>query len=192
VKIKIACVIVLLCTLIFSSVLPVYAIPAEKSDETVAVSRVAESRFLNMLNHNRVYGETFLSVDEMVNESVLGLLELRDEVDPEFIKEEFVKDHIFAMYGVDIVDLSELNADMPRKAGFVYIIPRGFDEYKHTNAHIRENEDGTFTVTTDVTISLHDGDEISARAVSLFVKNEASHFGYNIISSDIIENATDI
>ena len=189
---RLACVIVLLCALVFSSVLPAYAVPAPKSEGADVSVGAAEARFLNMLNHSRVYGDTFLDIDAMVNESVLGLLELRDEVDPEFIREEYVKEHILSMYGIEIVDMSELNADMPRKAGYVYIIPRGFEEYKHSNAKVRENEDGTFTFTTDVVISLHDGEELEAEAVSLFVKNSDSQFGYNIISSEIIEDAADI
>ncbi len=192
-KIKLLCVALLLCTVVFSSLLPVYAVPATKvASAQPSADAALEARFLNMLNHNRVYDDTFLSIDDMVNESVLGLLELRDSENEDFIADNYVKDFILSMYGVDIVDMSELNADMPKKEGFVYIIPRGFEEYRHENVSVRENEDGTLTVTTKVTISLHDGEEISAKAVSLFVKNSESQFGYNIISSNIYENAAEI
>ena len=48
-----------------------------------------------------------------------------------------------------------------------------------------QNEDGSYTVVTDVEISSHDSDAEIAKATTLFVKNENSAFGFNIISSDI-------
>lgn len=192
-KIRIFCVILLLCTLGFSSVFPAYAAPKKSEAPVQQMSEDAlASRFLNMLNHNRVYDDAFLDVDSMVNESVIGLLDLRDEADPDYIAEHYVKDFMLSMYGIEIVDMSALNADMPKKDGFVYIIPRGYEEFTHKNAQVRLNEDGTYTVNTDITISLHDGEEMVCRAVSLFVKNSASTFGYNIISSDIIEDVNEV
>ena len=65
-------------------------------------------------------------------------------------------------------------------------IPKGFTSYEHKDADVRMNEDGTFFVTTLVTVTTHDGEQYEAKAVSLFVENEASAFGYNIVSSDIL------
>lgn len=193
-KIKIFCVILMLCALVGSSALTsVMAVPESEQESTATqVDAVKTTRFLNMLNHNRVYGEDFLSVDEIVNESVIGLLNLRDGDDSDFINEKYVSDFVYSMYGVEIVDMSELNADMPQKDGYVYIIPRGYSEYKHEFVSARMNEDGTYTVVTDVTVMTHDGEEYTAKAVTLIVKNDLSQYGYNIISSEIIEKAADI
>ncbi len=154
-----------------------------------ASEEVLEARFLNMLNHNFVYGEDFKYIDEIINLSVIALLDRADTADSEFIKEDIVFSHISDMYGIDVVDASELNADFPKKDGFIYIIPRGYTVYKHTAPQITHNEDGSFTVTTSVTVNGHDTDEESYTAVSLFVKNSASAFGYNLISSEILETA---
>ena len=43
-------------------------------------------------------------------------------------------------------------------------------------------------MTTSVTLDSHDGTE-EGKAVTLFVKNSNSQFGFNIISSDIIIDA---
>ncbi len=193
-KIKIFCVVLLLCALVGSSALTsVVALPKNgESAVTVQVDAVKKTRFLNMLNHNRVYNDVFLSVDEIVNQSVTGLLSMRDAVDSDFIAEGYVKDFVYSMYGIDIVDMSSLNADMPQKAGYVYIIPRGYSDYKHTLVSARVNADGTYTVITEVSVHTHDGEEFVGRAISLFAQNPTSIYGYNIISSDIITETAEI
>ncbi len=153
---------------------------------------VNAARFLNMLNHNFVYNAAFDSADEVVNNSVLALLHLRDADNEDFISETYVKGFVKDMYGIDIVDMSELNAEFPHMDGYVYIIPRGFTSYNHEIVSVSENEDGSFTVITDVTIGDHDSEAKSERAVSLFVENKESAFGYSLIYSNIIENGTDI
>ena len=97
-------------------------------------------------------------------------------------------DYLYNMYGVEVENLSSVNEGFPKKEGYVYIIPRGYTVYKHTIDSVKLNEDGSYTVTTDVIIDSHDGDE-EGKAVTLFVKNSDSRFGFNIISSDIITTA---
>ncbi len=193
-KIKLFCVILMLCALIGSSALTsVMAVPESKSETSaVQVDAVKKARFLNMLNHNRVYGETFLSLDEIINESVIALLNVRDSEDSDFVAENYVKDYVYSMYGIDIVDMSELNAGMPHKDGYVYIVPRGYSEYKHTFVSARVNEDGTYTVVTEISVSTHEGERYTAKAASLIRENPASQYGYNIISSDIVDDAVEI
>lgn len=152
-------------------------------------SKVLESRFLNMLNHNFVYGEDFNSVDAIVNDSVLALLDMRENPEDEFLPENIVYDYILDMYGVEISDFSLVNSEKASKQGYVYIIPRGYSEYKHSIISVGENEDGSYTVKTKTVISSHDGDDCVDYCTTLFVKNPNSRFGFNIISSDLGENS---
>lgn len=151
-------------------------------------SEILKARFLNMLNHNFVYGEDFKYIDEMINLSTIALLDSAEEENPEFIKEDVVFSYISDMFGVEVADASGLNAEYPKKEGYIYIIPRGYTVYTHKNADVVRNEDGSYTVTTDVTVSGHDTEDETVKAVSLFVKNENSGFGFNLISSKIVEN----
>ena len=96
------------------------------------------------------------------------------------------------MYGIEIVDLAEYNAGYPQKDGYIYLVPQGFTVYKHSNARILENEDGTYTVTTDVSVEGHDGEYKTLTAKTMFVKNSASAFGFNIVYSEISESALQI
>lgn len=155
--------------------------------ETVDSAKVLEARFLNMLNHSFAYGEELASVDDLVNCSVTALYVMGGAVGS-FIEESRVEDYLYNMYGVEVENLSSVNADFPKKDGYVYIIPRGYTVYRHTVASVRLNEDGSYTVTTDVTIDSHDSRE-EGKAVTLFVKNSNSQFGFNIISSEIISDA---
>lgn len=185
-------ILLILCVTLFS--VSVFSSPviAQTEQETVATPVAAaekvetpinSARFLNMLNHNYIYGTDFENVDVMINGSVPALLNSReDDFIPSFIVESFMYD----MYGVEIVDMSNLNAEFPQKEGYLYIIPRGFTTYEHFGAEVTLNEDGTFFVTTSVIVTPSDSEQYEAKAVSLFVKNEASAFGYNIVSSEII------
>jgi len=150
--------------------------------------KALEVRFETILNRNFSYNEEIGDVDVLVNNSILALLDKRDADDESFIAEEIVASFVYDMYGIEIVDFSEFNADMPSKEGYVYIIPRGYSVYNHNVTDIIENEDGTFTVSSKVVIDEHDDVETEFSATTLFVKNENSTFGYNIIYSDIIEN----
>ena len=167
--------------------------PAETVDNKPAVQaadtdKVLEARFLNMLNHSFAYGEDLGSVEALVNCSVAALCNMDGGAEESFMDETRVKDYLYNMYGVEVENLSSVNAEFPKKDGYVYIIPRGYTVYKHTIDSVMLNEDGSYTVTTLVNIDSHDGEE-NGRAVTLFVKNSDSQFGFNIISSEIIVDA---
>lgn len=158
---------------------------AEKENCTVDAGKVLESRFLNMLNHNFVYNDAIGSVEQIVNDSTVALLEYRDLEDESYIAENFVTDYVYNMYGVEIENFAEINADFPQKDGFVYIIPRGFAIYEHETVSITLNEDGSYTVKTNVTVSSHDSESYADICETLFVENADSQFGYNIVYSRI-------
>ena len=151
-----------------------------------------EARFLNMLNHNFVYNADFDNADTIINNASLALLDLRDSVNEDFIADTYVKGFVKDMYGIEIADMSGINADYPQLDGYLYVIPRGFTSYNHTIVSVKENEDGSYTVVSDVIVDNHDDLGKVQKAVSLFVKNDSSAFGFNMIYCNIIENGTDI
>lgn len=155
--------------------------------ESFDKEKVLEARFLNMLNHSFAYDEELASVEDLVNCAVTAIC-VTGGTDDSFIEESRVEDYLYNMYGVEVENLSSVNADFPKKDGYVYVIPRGYTVYKHSIESVRLNEDGSYTVTTSVTLDSHDGKE-EGKAVTLFVKNSNSQFGFNIISSDIIVDA---
>lgn len=177
----------LFCVSIFSS--PVVALTEKEIDELpVELSQKSEAcedyaRFLNMLNHNYIYDADFEDIDAMINLSVPALLSVRED---DFISSAIVASFMYDMYGVEILDMSGLNAQFPQRDGYLYIIPRGFTSYEHFGAEVKINEDGTFFVTTSVIVTPSDAEPYEAKAVSLFVKNQNSSFGYNIVSSEIL------
>ncbi|MBQ6713946.1 MAG: hypothetical protein IJN15_00170 [Clostridia bacterium] len=174
------------CVLLSS---PLKTNPVSAADSQSAVSEeVLKTRFLNMLNHNYVYGESFYDIESMVNDSMPALLHLRDAEDEDFIKEEYVKEYILNMFGTELGDIGEINADFPKKDGFVFIMPRGFSVYKHEILKITENEDGSYSVTSKILINPHDSSEENLICETLFEKNHKSSFGYTIMYSKISEN----
>lgn len=151
-------------------------------------SKILASRFLNMLNHNFVYGEDFLSADSILSLSITANCD-KAEFDGEFIKEDIVTSFVFDMYGIEIVDTKDFSAKFPEKEGFLYLSSKGYTVYNHKNAKITENEDGTYTVITEVSVDGHDGEKEILSAKTLFVKNSESVFGFNIIYSEISDTA---
>ena len=166
-------------------------VAAVKETQNATLAPKAESinaaRFLNMLNRNFVYGEDFNSAQTIVNNAVTALLDKAD--DEGYVNQLYVAEFLNNMYGAAFENLDEINGEEHYKEGFVYVIPRGFTSYEHTCADVVANVDGTFTVTTDVAITLHDSEPLSLTAITHFVKNENSIFGYSIISSEIVAGA---
>lgn len=180
---------------VFSSLItPIATGSQQVSAATVkSISNEAlNTRFLNMLNHSFVYNDDFNDVDTVVNNSVFALINLRDSENEEYIKDTYVKGFVNDMYGIEIADMSQLNADFPQKEGYVYIIPRGYTTYSHKIVSVKQNEDVSYTVVSEAIINNHDSDPQTYKVVSLFVKNETSSFGYNIIYSNIINSGSDI
>ena len=177
-----------------SLIAPIFSKGTEVSAATVedVKENVNEARFLNMLNHNFVYNTDFDSVDAIVNDSVLALLDLRDAQNEDYIAEMYVRGFVKDMYGIEIEDMSNLNSEYEQIEGFVYIIPRGYTSYEHSIVSVQENEDGSFTVVSEVAINDHDASSKTQKVVSLFVENEESSFGYNMIYSNIMVETTDI
>lgn len=177
-----ALAVVLLISFTSLTVKPAANATEKKPAVTVSEEKVLGARFLNMLNHNFVYNGEFESVYEMTACSEVALL---DKAEDGYIKQSLIAGYLYNMYGVENVDFAAVTKDFPQREGYVYVIPRGFSVYKHSTPVITENEDGSYTVVTDVEISSHDSDVETAKATTLFVKNENSAFGFNIISSDI-------
>lgn len=177
-----ALAVVLLISFTSLTVKPAANATEKKPAVTVSEEKALGARFLNMLNHNFVYNDAFESVYEMTACSEVALL---DKADDGYIKQSLIAGYLYNMYGVENADFAAVTKDFPQRENYVYVIPRGFSVYKHSAPVITENEDGSYTVVTDVEISSHDSDAETAKATTLFVKNENSAFGFNIISSDI-------
>ena len=155
----------------------VVTMSSEKSIE----NSVLNARFLNMLNHSFAYNDDFFDNEVLINNSTLALLNLTENG---FIAEDYVSDYIFNMYGIK-PSFDGINTDFEQKQGFVYVIPRGYEIYTHKIKTVTDNSDGSFTVVTDVEISLDDGSILNDTATTVFLKNSASQFGFNIVYSEI-------
>ena len=159
---------------------------ANKENSSVSSENVLKGRFLNMLNHSFAYGEDLYYLESIVNRSVLALLDLKED---SFIKEEYISDYVHNMYGIENIDFSLFGLDAPKLDGYFYVSPCGYETYSHEIVSITENEDGTFKVLTNLTIDAHDSVSYTTKCETLFVRNQSSHFGFNIIYSDIISDA---
>ena len=142
---------------------------------------VMKARFENMLNNNYLYGDDFESHKVIIENSILALLDKSEDGE---IDKALVLGFIADMYGLQ-VDPSAAEYDFaPASEGKFVVIPRGYSEYKHTVTSVLE-EEGGYTVKSDVVVLTHDGEEYNTVSTTVIVPNEGSSFGYNIISSVI-------
>ncbi len=180
VSVFVLCVAVILSSVLFS---PATATKVVAETEILAVSDEEELNLLGMLNKNYVYGLDFDYADNIVECSFNAL---KENIGADgFIENGYVVDFVNDMYGIEIVDLSNFNAEYGKKDGAVFA-DLGFTEYKHSNIKTKLNEDGTVTATTDIAVTSLDGDTDTYKCTTLFVKNENSKFGYNIVTSEIV------
>ena len=176
---------VLICSIILLSLCsfaPVKSVEVKGEAVTVDMNKVLEKRFLNMLNHSFVYGEDFYDDEALLNSSALALLDLADNG---FVAENYLKDYVFNMYGKIYNDFDGINDDMPKQDGGFYVIPRGYDLYEHTIDSVIANEDGSYTVITNVIIDYHFGEKVEAVGTTFFLPSEESEFGFIILYSDL-------
>ncbi len=179
-------ILVLVLTISVAFALPVFAVSNDDGSAQSAdfdMQMVLKTRFLNMLNHNFVYGEDLNTVEDIVNNAAIALLDLKEG---DFIAVANIAPFVKDMYGVTLDENAQLNVEFPQKAGYIYVIPRGFSVYSHDFVSATLNGDGTYTVKTKVTVSYHDGEDAEFDCTTLFAPNGDSAFGYNIISSEIL------
>ena len=146
---------------------------------------VLEARLENLLNINYIYGDDILDNEKLLNKAAISLKSLAD--DNGFIEQTAVTSFIKDLYDIDLVITDDMNSDMPKKEGYVYLIPRGYTKYEHTITGISV-EDGVIRVTSAVKVNYHDSEATEATATTIFVENQNSRFGYNIVSSEINYN----
>lgn len=162
------------------SVVP--AAPAvEVSVNNASVNGILKARFENMLNHNYIYDDDFASDLIMIENSILALL---DKSEDGQIDQGLVLGFIAGMYGRQVDPSVAVYDFLPADDGKFAILARGYDAYNHNIISVEEI-DGGYKVISDVTVYPCDGFEYLATCESVFVPNEGSSFGYNLISSVI-------
>ena len=178
--ITVVCAAVILASTIFSG--DTVKTAAETTPAASEHVSFEEATLLKLLNENYVYGSDFEDVDDIVNCSVNNFK--ANVADEGYISDKQLCDFVYDMYGIEIVDLSKLNPEHAYKPGYVYALP-AFTEYAHKNIKLTANEDGTITAKTDICVTSLDGKGENLKATTLFVKNDNSQFGYNIVYSEI-------
>ncbi len=177
--------IMLVFCIIFCSCVacPMASADAPTESKVIETANDARSaRFLNMLNHNFVYGDAFSGFDSMITASTAAVSDLAVGG---VVKEEFLKGYLKDMFGLNISDMSGYNAVISAAPGYV-AVPVNFARYNHSIVSITDNTDGTISVMTNVSVLSADGTTQNGTAVTLFVKDEFSSFGYNIVYSNLL------
>ena len=155
--------------------------PVATVKNNAVAQNVMKARFENMLNRNYLYDDDFASDKTIIENSILALLD--KSVDGE-IDKSLVLGFIAGMYGLQVDPAAAEYDFAPASEGKFLVLPRGYSEYSHTITSITE-EVGGYTVNSNMLVMAHDGEQYTVNVTTVFVPNEGSSFGYNIISSNI-------
>ena len=178
--------LVIVCTSGIFSLSAQTVTPAEQEFNTAQPDKllVMTNRFENILNSNFAFGDELSSISALLSASELSLLsKAKDGTLPNGELIAFLKD----MYGIDPSVYADEGKEALTADGVTEISPRGFSLYTHRITDFHSNEDGTFTVYSDVEIEKHEGETELKEAVSRFVPTPESRFGYHLISCELLD-----
>ena len=159
---------------------------AEKQVSTVnAVSSIdgaVVARFETMLNNNFVYNQDFDSDKAIIENSILSLV---NHIEDGQIDMALTLNFIANMYGRQVDPSAATYEFLPADEGKFAVIPKGFSVHRHNNLTVEEI-DGGYSVTSEMTVDAHDTDGAKILVKSIFVPNDGSLFGYNLIKSEYV------
>ena len=184
---KKATIVILAICLLTSTVLSVNASAISKK-APVKAAQTAEiggrqiARFENMLNHNYLFEDEFSSDRDVIEKSIISLNSYVD--DNNEIDKSVVLGFIKNMYGLSVDENSAVYSFAPAGAGKFAVIACGYSQVKHSNISA-VFEEGRYVVSSDMTVSPHDGDAYTVKVKTIFVENKESSFGYNIVGAYI-------
>ena len=152
---------------------------------TVETEISPEEQFLNMLNLNFCYGDTFKSPEQIAVSSAISLRDYAVDIPGygidvcKILTEGFIK----SFYGKD-VDLTNVKTEFAPE-GFIALPCYEVGTQNHSIISITETSGGEFEVVSSVTFIYGGYDTETYTAVSHFVKNTDSEYGFNLLDCDL-------
>lgn len=165
------------------------AVAETKALKQVSTANVVSSidgavvaRFETMLNNNFVYNQDFDSDKAIIENSILSLV---NHIEDGQIDMALTLNFIANMYGRQVDPSAATYEFLPADEGKIAVIPKGFSVHRHNNLTVEEI-DGGYSVTSEMTVDAHDTDGAKILVKSIFVPNDGSLFGYNLIKSEYV------
>ncbi len=171
--------VLVLCLSLIGSISAVYDEKMHEepvSSDVVVPFEEETAAFTKMLNLNYIYNDAFVSDFDLIEGTMIALLP--EATEGRLLKTR-VAEYMLDFYGIVINEAAYNPTYMSEE--YFYYIPKGFDRADHTVISI--DFDGEYyTVVSQVIFNTHDSIEEPVSATSVFVKNENSTFGYNLLS----------
>ncbi len=152
-----------------------------ETPEAVDIDISPEEQFLNMLNINFCYGDTFKSPEQIAVSSAISLRDYAVDIPGyginvcKILTEGFIK----SFYGKD-VDLTDVETEYAPE-GFVALPCYEVGTQDHSIISVTATADGQFEVVSSVTFIYGGYDAETYIAVSHFTKNTDSEYGFNLL-----------
>lgn len=142
------------------------------------------ARFVNMLNINYCYGDSFNDIQKMIDASAVTLRDYSADVLGYglCVNDILVEGFAASFYGVS-VEFDERTRIMSPE-GYVFVPEAEVATQYHELVSFTET-DGEFEVMTRLTFYYGGDDVETSMAVSRFVRNTESEFGFNLLSCTV-------
>lgn len=170
-------------SLILTSVLLPFIVIWVPAESAVQKQPEPTDNFEALLNLNYCYGASFCD-EAIAGGALLSLLEFSKEDECGFRSLEKAQlDYFISAYYGRRVDFSACGFEV--EGDRVLIPAMGYDLYTHTLISAEESGNRV-KVLSKVVCNGHDGVMFDALCTSIFIKNAKSPFGYNLVSSEIL------
>lgn len=139
-----------------------------------------------LVSLNRVFGYSIYDDTALIDAAQIVLLDKATEIDGFlYIEKQVVNEFIYNMYGRAVDESAGEIYGLPAPDGCYAILPRSYDLMSQSVTDIAAKEDGTLTVTTEVTVAGLDFTETFSAVTVLSPAQTES--GYIITSSERVQ-----
>ncbi len=155
------------------------------AEEPVALPST-DKLLLNMLNLNFCYTDAFNVTERMAVAAAISLKDYAADI-PGYgicVSKTLTLGFIKSFYGIDL-NLDDVNTEYAPE-GFIALPCYEVGTQNHEIVSITETEDGRFEVVSTVTFIYGGYASDFCTAVSHFVKNEASEYGFNLLDCTLL------
>lgn len=158
----------------------------ESGAQAVAQPKYDIAAITELVSLNRVFGYSIYDDTALIDAAQIVLLDRATEIDGFlYIEKQVVNEFIYNMYGRAVDESAGEIYGLPAPDGYYAILPRSYDLMSQSVTDITAKEDGTLTVTTEVTVAGLDFTETFSAVTVLSPAQTES--GYVITSAEQVQ-----
>lgn len=181
----------LITALLFSNVIATAntTIPQENTEQTEIIQPEisTEEKLIGLLNLNHCFNDDFNENEILIEGTQISLLDFSVVTDDAtYINRLLVESFIENFYGKNVSTEGFGDAGYSMPETYMKIASKGYATVFHTLISMNVDEMGNCTLVTCLNFYNHDATKDTCLCKSVFVKNDSSAYGYNLVKCEIL------